>query len=166
MDFDETFIVTLDGCCLIPYQTIPYQTKPNQTKPYQTISNPPWSPHRPLTTPYYPLTNPTQLIKFDLVNFLLDTKQTNRPNLRYEKNRALRALIFSALRAARSLRELGAFGPYGWPSATWDHRARSNGDVRPSGRRRPAPAGDVRRSPAPSGEVRLRPAKFKICWTK
>ena len=41
--------------------------------------------------------------------------------LMYEKNRALRALIFSALRAARSLRELGAFGPYGWPSATWDH---------------------------------------------
>ena len=42
-------------------------------------------------------------------------------NFSYEKNRALRALIFSAPAGrARSLRELGAFGPYGWPSATWD----------------------------------------------
>ena len=48
-------------------------------------------------------------------------KQTSCSNLRYEKNRALRALIFSAPAGrARSLRELGAFGPYGWPSATWD----------------------------------------------
>ena len=47
--------------------------------------------------------------------------QVPRSNLRYEKNRALRALIFSAPAGrARSLRELGAFGPYGWPSATWD----------------------------------------------
>ena len=92
--------------------------------PSPTQDNPPWSPHPPLTTPYYPLTNPTQLIKFDLANFLLDKHtyiRTDRPNLRYEKNRALRALIFSAPAGrARSLRELGAFGPYGWPSATWD----------------------------------------------
>ena len=33
-----------------------------------------------------------------------------------EKNRALRALIYSAPAGrARSLRELGAFGPYWWP---------------------------------------------------
>ena len=37
----------------------------------------------------------------------------------HEKNRALRALIFSAPAGrARTLHELGAFGPYGWPSAT------------------------------------------------
>jgi len=33
LDFDETFTVALDGCCLKPDQTIQNQTKLYQTKP-------------------------------------------------------------------------------------------------------------------------------------
>ena len=88
-------------------------------------------------------------------------------NIWYEKNRALRALIFSALRAACSLRELGACGPKGWPSATGDHWAQSDGgDVRgaPAGRRR-RPRGSGRTSSLFSPNW-SRMILFNFCWTK
>ena len=86
--------------------------------PSSTPDNPPWSPHSPRRTPLGLLTCLGQLIKSDLVHYFVDMgthffdRQTNITNLVYEKNWALRALIFSAPAGrARSLRELGAFGP-------------------------------------------------------